>query len=277
VIFKQVTNTRSELISDHRLTNYITNNILNTLMQKETDCIFGLRPIIEAIKAGKQIDRLLIRQGLQGALYQELMTEVRDHGISYQIVPVERIELVTRKNHQGVLAWLALIEFQHITNLLPGIYEKGEDPLIIALDGVSDVRNFGAIVRSAECMGAHSVIIPEKGSARITADAIKTSAGALHTFPVCREKSIVRAIEYLKESGLRIICADEKRGIPAGNADLKGPAVLIMGAEDKGISRELNELADVHVRIPMTGQIGSLNVSVASGILLYEITRQRNG
>jgi 23S rRNA (guanosine2251-2'-O)-methyltransferase len=245
-------------------------------MQKETDCIYGLRPIIEAIKAGKQIDRLLIKQGLQGPLYQELMDEVRASGINYQIVPVERIELVTRKNHQGVLAWLALIEFQHISNILPAIFEKGEDPLIIALDGVSDVRNFGAIVRSADCLGAHAVIIPEKGSARITADAVKTSAGALHTFPVCRERSIVRTIEYLKESGLRIICADEKRGEFAGKADMSGPCALIMGAEDKGISRELTDLADVLVKIPMTGKIGSLNVSVASGILLYEIARQRH-
>ena len=245
-------------------------------MQKESDCIFGLRPIIEAIKAGKQIDRLLIRQGLQGSLYQELMIEVKTHGINFQIVPVERIELVTRKNHQGVLAWLALIEFQHISNILPTIFERGIDPLLIALDGVSDVRNFGAIVRSADCLGAHAVIIPEKGSARITADAIKTSAGALHTFPVCRERSIVRTVEYLKESGLRVICADEKRGDFADKTDLTGPAVLIMGAEDKGISRELNELADTMVRIPMSGKIGSLNVSVASGILLYEIARQRN-
>jgi 23S rRNA (guanosine2251-2'-O)-methyltransferase len=245
-------------------------------MQKETDCIFGLRPILEAIKAGKQIDRLLIKQGLQGELYQELMSEVKTHGINFQIVPVERIELVTRKNHQGVLAWLALIEFQHISNILPTIFEKGEDPLIIALDGISDVRNFGAIVRSADCLGAHAIIIPEKGSARITADAIKTSAGALHTYPVCREKSIVRTIEYLKESGLRVICTDEKRGEFAAKVDLTGPSVLIMGSEDKGISRELYELGDVHVKIPMSGNIGSLNVSVASGILLYEIARQRS-
>jgi 23S rRNA (guanosine2251-2'-O)-methyltransferase len=179
---------------------------------KESDCIYGLRAVIEAIRAGKKIDRLLIKQGLQGALYHELMIEVRNYNIAYQIVPLERIELVTRKNHQGVLAWLSLIEFQSITNLLPMIFEKGEDPLIIALDGVSDVRNFGAIVRSAECLGAHAVIIPEKGSARITADAIKTSAGALHSFPVCRERSIVRAIEYLRESGLKVITAGEKSG-----------------------------------------------------------------
>jgi 23S rRNA (guanosine2251-2'-O)-methyltransferase len=221
-------------------------------MLKESDYIFGLRAVIEAVKAGKQIDRLLIRQGLQGSLYHELMIEVRNHNIAFQIVPIERIEIVTRKNHQGVLAWLSLIEFQSIANLLPLIFEKGEDPLIIALDGVSDVRNFGAIVRSADCLGAHAVLIPEKGSARITADAIKTSAGALHTFPVCRERSLVRSIVFLKESG------------------------LIMGAEDKGISHELISISDHQVRIPMTGTIGSLNVSVAAGILMYEIARQRS-
>ncbi|HZL76950.1 MAG TPA: 23S rRNA (guanosine(2251)-2'-O)-methyltransferase RlmB [Bacteroidales bacterium] len=245
-------------------------------MQKESDCIFGLRPVIEAIKAGKQIDRLLIKQGLQGQLYHELMSEVRNYGIAYQIVPVERIELVTRKNHQGVLAWLSVIEYQHIANLLPMIFEKGDDPLIVALDGVSDVRNFGAIARSAECLGAHAVLIPEKGSARITADAVKTSAGALHSFPVCREKSIVKSIEYLKESGLKIISATEKTGIEASKAQLTGPAVLILGSEEKGISRELLALTDQEIIIPMTGKIGSLNVSVAAGILIYEIIRQRS-
>jgi 23S rRNA (guanosine2251-2'-O)-methyltransferase len=245
-------------------------------MQKESECIFGIRTVIEAIKAGKQIDRLLIKQGLQGALYHELMTEVKKYNIVFQIVPLERIELVTRKNHQGVLAWLSPVEFQQITNLLPMLYETGEDPLLIALDGVSDVRNFGAIVRTAECLGAHAIIIPEKGSARINDDAVKTSAGALHTFPVCREKSIVRTIEYLKESGLKVICAGEKSGKVVSDVSLKGPSVLIMGSEDKGISRELLSLADHQVRIPMRGTIESLNVSVAAGILLYEMIRQRS-
>jgi len=245
-------------------------------MMKESDCIFGLRPVIEAIKAGKQIDRLLVKQGLQGPLYHELMSEVRKHEIVYQIVPAERIELVTRKNHQGVLAWLSVIEYQHIANLLPMIFEKGEEPLIIALDGVSDVRNFGAIVRSSECLGAHAVVIPEKGSARITADAVKTSAGALNILPVCREKSIVRTVEFLKDSGLKIICGAEKSGTSASETDLTGPALLILGSEDKGISRELKSLADYEVQIPMKGSISSLNVSVAAGIMLYEIFRQRS-
>jgi 23S rRNA (guanosine2251-2'-O)-methyltransferase len=245
-------------------------------MQKESECIFGLRAVIEAIKAGKQIDRLLVKQGLHGELYHELMTEVKSHNIVYQIVPLERIELVTKKNHQGVLAWLSVIEYQYIANLLPMIFEKGEDPLIIALDGVSDVRNFGAIVRTADCLGAHAIIIPEKGSARITADAVKTSAGALHSFPVCREKSIVRAIEYLKESGLKVFCAAEKSGEILSESTLTGPSVLILGSEDKGISRELISLSDHQIKIPMTGTIGSLNVSVAAGILLYEMVRQRS-
>ncbi len=244
-------------------------------MIKESDCIFGLRAVIEAIKAGKQIDRLLIRQGLKGALYHELMGEVRKYNISYQIVPLERIELVTRKNHQGVLAWLSLIEFQKITNVLPMIFEMGEDPLIIAIDGVSDVRNFGAIVRTASCMGTHAVVIPEKGSARITGDAVKTSAGALHSLPVCREKSIVRSIEYMKDSGLKVICATEKSELKVYDAPLKGPVVLILGSEDKGISRELTALSDYQLRIPITGTISSLNVSVSAGILLYEIVKQR--
>ncbi|HOP58696.1 MAG TPA: 23S rRNA (guanosine(2251)-2'-O)-methyltransferase RlmB [Bacteroidales bacterium] len=244
-------------------------------MQKESDCIFGLRPVIEAIKAGKQLDRLLIRQGLQGSLYRELMSLVRTHNIVYQIVPVERIELVTRKNHQGVLAWLSSIEYQNLSNLLPMIYERGEDPLIIVLDGISDVRNFGAISRTAESLGVHALVIPERGSARITADAIKTSAGALHTLPVCRERSVVRTVEYLRKSGLKVICSAENSGQEISATDLTGPLALILGSEDKGVSRELTSIADHLVNIPTVGTISSLNVSVAAGILIYEIARQR--
>ena len=244
-------------------------------MLRDTDCIFGIRPVLEAIKAGKQIDRLMVKQGLQGTLYRELMVAVRENNISYQTVPLERIELITKKNHQGVLAWLSVIEYQRIENLLPMVYESGKDPLIIVLDGVSDVRNFGAIVRSAECLGADAIVIPEKGSVRVSADAIKTSAGALHTFPVCREKSITKAVDYLKGSGLKIICTADKGAVEVSSADLTGPLALIMGSEDKGISRELMAMADKTVKISMTGEIGSLNVSVAAGIFIYEINRQR--
>ncbi|HNX67192.1 MAG TPA: 23S rRNA (guanosine(2251)-2'-O)-methyltransferase RlmB [Bacteroidales bacterium] len=244
-------------------------------MNKETDFIFGMRPVIEAIRAGKQIDKLLVKKGLRGELYHELMEAVHDSNIPWQIVPQEKLDYLTRKNHQGVIAWLSLIEFQNIENILPSLFEGGAEPLILVLDGVSDVRNFGAIVRSASCFGAHTVIIPEKNSARITADAVKASAGALNTFPVCRVKSITKCVSYLKESGLKIIAATEKSETPLDKGSLQGPSVIILGSEDRGISRELLELSDIQVAIPIVGNISSLNVSVSAGILLYEINRQR--
>ena len=242
---------------------------------KDPDFVFGLRPVIEAIKAGKQIDRLLVKKGLKGDLYYELISEVRSAGISYQAVPAERLDRITRKNHQGVIAWLSAIEFQSIENILPSIYEMGKDPLILILDGVSDVRNFGAIARSAECMGVDAIIIPEKRSARINADAIKTSAGALNNIAIVRASSIMKALEFLKQSGLKIIAASEKSDTSLDKEKLSGPLALIMGSEDKGIGRELLSEADLHITIPASGKTASLNVSVAAGIVLYEINRQR--
>lgn len=241
----------------------------------DPDFIFGLRPVIEAIKAGKQIDRLLVKKGLKSDLYYELIREVRDAGIHYHAVPPERLDSVTRKNHQGVIAWLSAIEYQDIENILPGIFEAGNDPLVLILDGVTDVRNFGAIARSAECMGVDAIIIPEKRSARINADAIKTSSGALNNIPVVRASSIMKTISYLKQSGLKIIAASEKSETALFSEDLKGPLALIMGSEDKGIGRELLAEADLHVTIATSGITSSLNVSVATGIMLYEINRQR--
>lgn len=244
-------------------------------MNQETDFIFGLRPVIEAVKAGKPVDRIIVRKGLKGSLYFELITLLRESGISYQALPPERFAQYSQKNHQGVIAWLSAIEYQDIETILPSLFEKGSEPMLLVLNGVSDVRNFGAIARSAECFGADAIIIPEKGSARINADAVKTSAGALHSIPVCRVKSIVRSIEYLRDSGVRIICASEKTDTVLPDADLSGPVALIMGSEDRGVSRELLELADNIVSIPLTGNTESLNVSVAAGIMLYEVTRQR--
>jgi len=245
-------------------------------MSKESEFIFGLRPIIEAIRAGKSVDRLLVKKGLQGSLYYELITEVRKIGIPYQFVPAEKLNRLTRKSHQGVIAWLSEVEFQDFANILPSVYEKGEEPLLLILDGISDVRNFGAIARTAECHGVHALIIPEKGSARINADAIKTSTGALHLIPVCRVSSIAESIDYLKNSGLKIIAATEKTDRSLSNAELSGPAAMVMGAEDTGISKDILRLADEPVSIPLKGSIKSLNVSVAAGILLYEINRQRD-
>jgi 23S rRNA (guanosine2251-2'-O)-methyltransferase len=244
-------------------------------MENEKDYIFGTRAIIEAIRAGKSIDRLLIKNEGRGMLYQELLGEVKQADIPVQYVPQSRLDSITRKNHQGVIAWLSPMEFQSIVNLLPAIYERGEDPLILLLDGVSDVRNFGAIVRSADCLGVHAIIVPEKGSARAGADAVKTSAGALLHFPICREKSILKAAEFLKESGLKLAGASEKSKRLLPDSELSGPLALILGSEDRGISRELESLCDVLVKIPMSGKTESLNVSVAAGIFLYEANRQR--
>jgi 23S rRNA (guanosine2251-2'-O)-methyltransferase len=245
-------------------------------MNKESDYIFGMHPVIEAIKAGKQIDKLMIKKGLRGELYHDLMIVVNDYDIPWQIVPQEKLDYITRKNHQGVIAWISLIEYQNIENLLPALFEGGAEPLVLLLDSVSDVRNFGAIVRSAACFGAHAIIIPEKNAARITGDAVKTSAGALNTFPICRVKSTTRCISYLKESGLKVIAATEKSDTSLTKSNLSGPAVIILGSEDKGISRELLDASDLQVSIPiLEGGVGSLNVSVSAGILLYEIQRQR--
>lgn len=246
------------------------------MMYSEKEFIFGMHPVMEAIKGGRQLDRVLVRQGLRGAQYHELMLLINEFGVPWQVVPLEKLDYITRKNHQGVIAWLSAIEFQNIETILPRIFEEGHDPLFLMLDSVSDVRNFGAVVRSALCFGAHAVIIPEKNSARISADAVKASAGALSTFPVCRVKSLGRSLIYLKESGLKAIAATEKAEKRLSQSTLTRPAVIILGSEDKGISRELLELSDEQVSIPITGTIGSLNVSVSAGIILYEAIRQRS-
>jgi 23S rRNA (guanosine2251-2'-O)-methyltransferase len=246
------------------------------MIHSEKEFIFGMHPVMEAIKGGRHIDRVMVRRGLRGGQYHELMQLVNELNVPWQVVPPEKLDYITRKNHQGVIAWLSAIEFQNIENILPRIFEEGNEPLLLMLDSVSDVRNFGAIVRSALCFGAHAVIIPEKNSARISADAVKASAGALSTFPVCRVKSLTRCVNYLKDSGLKVVAATEKADKTVSTADLTGPAVIILGSEEKGISRELTGLSDEQVSIPITGAIGSLNVSVSAGIILYEITRQRS-
>ncbi len=168
------------------------------MMHSEKEFIFGMHPVMEAIKGGRQIDRVLVRQGLRGELYHELMKLVAELGVPWQVVPVEKLDYITRKNHQGVIAWVSAIEFQNIENILPRIFEEGREPLIMMLDSISDVRNFGAIVRSALCFGADAIIVPEKGSARISPDAVKASAGALSSFPVCRVKSLAK-VPHLPE------------------------------------------------------------------------------
>lgn len=244
-------------------------------MIDSNDYIFGIRAVIEAIESGKQIDKLLIRKDLQGELAGELFGLLREHHISAQRVPVERINRITRKNHQGVVAFLSAVEYHKLGQLVPTLYDDGILPLIVVLDGITDVRNFGAIARTAECCGVNAIVIPERGSASVNADAVKTSAGALLHLPVCRERSLAGAVRYLKESGYTIVASSEKADINYTCADYTGPVAIVMGAEDVGISTEVLALCDTMVSIPMFGHIGSLNVSVAAGVMLYEAVRQR--
>lgn len=225
--------------------------------------------------AGRDLEKVLIQRGKGSDLLKNLLGVLSSMEVSVQQVPVEKLNRLTGKNHQGVIAFLSEISYADITTLLPSIYEKGEDPLILLLDGVSDVRNFGAIARSAECAGVHAIVVPASGSAAINADAVKTSAGALHRIPVCRHRDLLKVMKFLKESGLGLYAATEKAEESIYEIDMSGPAGLIMGSEDTGISARLLKIADAWVSIPMKGTIASLNVSVASGVILFEMLRQR--
>lgn len=246
------------------------------LVMNKEEYIFGTRAIIEAIKNGRLIERVLIKKGLENDLFAELFQHIKENAIPYQFVPVEKINRITRKNHQGVLALLSAIEFFDIEILLPGLFESGKVPFVLILDQITDVRNFGAIIRSAECGGVHFVIVPEKGMARMGSDAIKTSAGALYSLPVCRVKSLPETLQYLKDSGLRIVAATEKADRLYTEAEMNVPLGIVMGAEDKGISPAVLQLCNEQLKIPLFGNIESLNVSVATGLMIYEAVRQRN-
>lgn len=240
------------------------------------DFVFGTRAVMEAIKNGKTIDKILIKKGLNNELFQKLQILINENNITVQYVPVEKINRVTRKNHQGVLAFISPITFDNIEDVLPGIYELGQDPLLLILDQITDVRNFGAIVRSAECAGVHAVIIPEKGMARIGADAVKTSAGALHNLPICKVNNLYKTIQFLIDSGIRIVAATEKGDKLYTDTNLNCPVGIVMGSEDDGISQQILNIADEQLKIPILGKIESLNVSVSAALMIYEAVRQRN-
>ena len=244
------------------------------MKEKETG-IFGLRPVIEAIEAGKTIDKLFVQKGLQGEIFSELRKLISEYEIPTQYVPVEKLIRLTRKNHQGVFAFLSPIEFYSIENLLPQIYEEGKTPFLLILDRVSDVRNFGAIARTAECVGVDAIIIPQKGSASVNADAVKTSTGALYNIPVCKEPNLRKVFQYLKQSGIQIVSATEKASDFIYEADYAVPTAIVMGSEEVGISDDLIKISDHIVKLPMFGKTSSLNVSVACGVFLYEVVRQR--
>lgn len=244
-------------------------------MPNQDNLIFGTRAVIEAVAAGKEIDKIILQKGLSNQLFSELRKAIQGKDIPLQFVPSEKLSRITTKNHQGVVAYLAEVTYYEVEDLLSQTFEKGKTPLVLILDRVTDVRNFGAIARSAECAGVDFIVIPSRGAAQINADAVKTSAGALNRIPVCREENLKNTIEYLKESGLQIIACHEKTENYHFNADLTKPSAIIMGSEENGISNEYLKRSDMQVKIPMVGSIASLNVSVATGIILFEAVKQR--
>ena len=239
------------------------------------DLLIGTRPVLEAIEAGKEIDTILIQKGLKSQTFQELWPVILKHKTPYKHVPIEKLNRITRKNHQGVIAFTSSVTFSNIEEIVARCFENGEDPLILMLDRVTDVRNFGAICRTAECTGVHAVVVPTRGSAPVNFDALKTSAGALNHIAVCREEKLKETITFLKNSGLKMIACTEKTDDLLYDTDLSGPACIIMGSEEDGVSPAYLEMCTASVKLPMKGKIGSLNVSVAAGALLYEVVRQR--
>lgn len=241
----------------------------------EKEMIFGTRTVIEAIQAGKEIDKILIRRDMSNDLSRELLAALKGRAVTLQKVPVDKLNQITSKNHQGVIAFISPVQFQSLEDIIPMLYEEARTPFIIVLDDITDVRNFGAIARSAECAGADAIVIPMRGGASVNADAVKTSAGALLNIPVCREYSLKNAIEFLRMSGLKVVGATEKGTRNYTEVNMKGPLAIIMGSEDDGIAPEHLKLCDEQVRIPILGNIKSLNVSVAAGVMMYEAVRQR--
>lgn len=242
---------------------------------EKSDYIFGIRAVIETIEAGKQIDKVLIKKDLNGELAQELFYKIKEYGVLVQRVPIEKLNRITKKNHQGVIAILSPISYYSLEQIVPQLYEEGSLPFIILLDGITDTRNFGAIARTAECAGVDTIVIPERNSVSVNGDAVKTSAGALLHLPICREQNIVSAVKFLKDNGYMIVGASEKGEMQYVEPDYTLPVAIVMGAEDKGISPEVLRLCDKLVAIPLVGNIGSLNVSVAAGVMMYEVVRQR--
>ncbi len=250
-------------------------NSFNRPKRESNQLVFGIRAVIEAIKSGQEIESLYIQRGLKGDIFHELKALMTEYQLSAQQVPVEKLNRLTPKNHQGVVAFISPISYQKIEDIIPMIYENGEVPLVLVLDGITDVRNLGAISRTAACSGVHAIVVPSKGSAQINPDTIKTSAGALYTIPVCRVESLSKTARFLQDSGLQLIACTEKTEDYLYKPDYTAPTAIIMGSEEDGISNDLIRISDYLAKIPMFGEIESLNVSVSAGIILYEAVRQR--
>lgn len=251
------------------------NGFLINKPESQKDFIFGIRAVMEALHANQDIDKILILKEQNNDLTKELTLLAKEHRVPISRVPDAKLNRITRKNHQGVVAYISSIAYASLDNVVDGCFSKGVSPLILVLDRITDVRNFGAICRTADVAGVHAVVIPEKGSAQINSDAVKTSAGALNFLPVCRVKNLYYTIKDLKKMGLNIVSVTEKTDRLMYDADFKNPTALIMGSEEDGISQELLGISDEFVKIPVQGNIESLNVSVACGIAIYEAMRQR--
>jgi 23S rRNA (guanosine2251-2'-O)-methyltransferase len=236
--------------------------------------IFGIRAVMEAVDSGKEIERIFIQRDLNNPLAKELKDLLRRRNISFVLVPQEKLNRLSRKNHQGVIGFISHVNYLLVEELVPTLFEKGKIPVLLLLDRITDVRNFGAICRSAECNGVDAVIIPERGGAMVTGDAVKASAGSLNRINVCREKNLKEVLDYLHDSGFMIIGCSEKGDSYIFNHKIDAPVCVIMGSEEDGISQEYTRRCDKLLKIPIIGKTASLNVSVATGIILYEITRQ---
>ncbi len=238
--------------------------------------VHGIHPVLEALQSGRTIDKVWLQEGvLQGQL-KDLLPLFRARNIIWKQVPMAKLNSLVRGNHQGVVITVSAVDFANLDAVVAGAFEAGEDPFILILDGVTDVRNFGAIARTASCAGIHGILVPEKGSAPLSPDAVRTSAGALLKIPVCRTQSLYGSIKLLKNSGLKIVGATEKSVENVFDADLLGPIALVLGDEETGLSPDTWKLCDAHVKIPLSPNgVGSLNVSVATGVITYEVVRQR--
>lgn len=240
--------------------------------EREKELVFGLQPVIEALRAGQEIDKIMLHRE---ANFGDLPLLAKEREIFVQRVPLQKLDQITRKNHQGVIAFMSAIRYVSLHNALTGVFERGETPLLLLLDRITDVRNFGAIARTAECMGVQALVVPVRGAAQINSDALKTSSGALNHLPVCRENSLWDTVRYLQESGVQVVACTEKANQNLSEIDFTTPTAILVGSEEDGISSDLLQMADAAVKIPMSGQVASLNVSVATGMILYEAVRQR--
>lgn len=242
---------------------------------RRNDFIFGIRAVLEAIDAGQEIEKVLVQKDLRNDMIKQLISKLKNLKIPFSQVPMEKLNRLTRKSHQGAICFISPIKYHSLDNIIETAYASGKDPFLMILDRVTDVRNFGAIARTMECAGGDALLIQSRGNALIGGDAMKTSAGALNILPVCREENLKTAIENLKKSGVNIVGCTEKTENTIYETDLTGPLAVILGSEEDGISSEYLKLCNTRMRIPMTGKIESLNVSVSAGIAIYEAVRQR--